>query len=97
MRTLMTVTIPAESGNKAIKDGSIGKILGQFTEQHKPEAAYFTSEGGERAAFFVFDMKDPSDIPSLAEPFFMGLGAKVTFRPVMNGNDLKAGLEKLKL
>jgi hypothetical protein len=42
----------------------------------------------------VFDMKDASSIPVVAEPFFMGLNADVQFTPVMNADDLKAGLEK---
>ena len=41
MRMMMKVTIPTEHGNKAVKDGTIGKIIGQWSEQHKPEAAYF--------------------------------------------------------
>jgi hypothetical protein len=96
MRMLMKVTIPCETGNAAIKDGSIGRILSKWSEQNKPEASYFAAEGGDRVAYFFFDLKDPSDIPSVAEPFFLGLGAKIDARPVMNAQDLKAGLEKLK-
>ncbi len=45
----------------------------------------------------VFDLKDSSDLPRIAEPFFMGLNATVEFTPVMNADDLKAGLGKMKL
>jgi hypothetical protein len=95
MRTMMKVVIPNDGGNAAIKDGSIGKLIGQFLEQQHPEAAYFTSDGGERCAYFFFDMKDSTQIPPLAEPFFLGLNARVTFQPVMNPQDLKAGLDKM--
>ena len=59
----------------------------------KPEAAYFYPENGKRACLMVFDMKDPSQIPVIAERFFMELNAEVTLTPVMNADDLKKGLE----
>jgi hypothetical protein len=43
--------------------------------------------------FLVFDLKDPSDIPTIAEPLFMILKAKVEFTPVMNADDLQKGLK----
>jgi hypothetical protein len=45
----------------------------------------------------VFDLKDPSEIPGIAEPFFMHLNAKVDFCPVMNAEDLQKGLEAAQL
>jgi hypothetical protein len=64
-------------------------------EEFKPEAAYFFPENGVRTALFVFDLKKESDIPYVVERFFSGLGANVTVTPVMNANDLKAGLQKI--
>ena len=95
MRTMLKMTLGLEAGNNAIKNGSIGKILGHLQEQLKPEAAYFGADDGERTAFFVFDLKDPSQIPVLAEPLFMELNAKVQFIPIMNIDELKGGLEQL--
>jgi hypothetical protein len=95
MRMMLKVMVPNDGGNAAVKNGSIGKIIGQWSELHKPEAAYFAAEGGDRCAYFVFDMKDPSDMPSVAEPFFQGLNARIEARPVMNQQELKAGIEKL--
>ena len=96
MRTLLKVTIPVEAGNAAIKDGSLPRIIGEFLERQKPEAAYFlTDRIGRRMMLAVVDMKDPSDIPSLAEPFFMGFNAAVEATPVMTAEDLKKGLAKI--
>ena len=95
MRMMMKITIPVKAGNAAIKDGSLPKIMGETLERLKPEAAYFLSENGLRTAIMIIDMKDPADIPSLAEPFFMGLNAGVVFLPVMNADDLKKGLSKI--
>jgi hypothetical protein len=97
MRIMMKVTVPNDGGNKAIKDGSIGKIIGTFMEEHKPESAYFYPENGERTAQFVVDVKDPSEIVALGETFFQTVNARVSFLPVMNAQDLRNGMEKLKV
>jgi hypothetical protein len=98
MRTLMRVTIPVEQGNKALRDGSLPKIVQSALQDLEPEAAYFTTlGGGQRGGFIVFDLKDSSDLPRIAEPFYMALNATVEFTPVMNADDLKAGLGKMKL
>lgn len=95
MRTLMKMSIPVEGGNAAIKDGSLPKVLQGLLDAVKPEAAYFYTEDGQRAAIIVFDMQNPSQIPSICEPAFQGVNASIELFPVMNRDDLKAGLEKL--
>ena len=95
MRTLITISIPAEAGNTAVQSGALPKIMGEALERLKPEAAYFTTMNGLRTALMVFDMKDSSEMPSIAEPFFSGFSAAVTFSPVMTADDLKAGLQKI--
>jgi hypothetical protein len=95
MRMMMKIAIPVEAGNIAVKDGSLGKVFGEALERLKPEAAYFLPDNGVRTGIMVFDVKDASDIPSLAEPFFMAFNASITMVPVMNADDLKAGLAKL--
>ncbi|MGE5337396.1 MAG: hypothetical protein ACM3PU_06180 [Gemmatimonadota bacterium] len=95
MRTLVTVTIDNEAGNRAIRDGTMSKIMETFTREHKPEAVYFTALDGKRTGLFVVDIASSSAIPAIAEPFFMQLGAHVDFKPVMNVEELRAGLQKL--
>ena len=58
------------------------------------EAAYFTAEDGMRTALIVFAMRDVSDIPSAAEPSFMGMNAGITLVPVMNVDELGVGIGK---
>jgi hypothetical protein len=94
MRMLMTVQIPTEAGNVAIKDGSLPTIVGKALEALKAEAAYFTATNGMRTALIFFDMAESSDIPSAAEPFFMGLGASISFEPVMTADEMRAGVGK---
>lgn len=93
MRTLLKVTLDVTASNNALKNGSLPQLIQQIMERLKPEASYFTTMDGCRSCIIVFDMKDPSEIPSIAEPFFMNLNAKVEFSPVMNADDLKKGLE----
>jgi hypothetical protein len=69
--------------------------MGQMMDQLKPEAAYFFPDDGMRSALFVFDLKEPSQIPAIAEQFFQVLHAEISMTPVMNADDLKAGLEKV--
>jgi len=95
MRTMMKISIPAKSGNDAIADGSLPRIIQTTLETLKPEAAYFFPENGKRTSLLFFDLKDPSQIPVVAEPFFMGLQAEVSLTPVMNPQDLQTGLGHL--
>lgn len=92
MRMMLKVTIPVEAGNKAIKDGTLPRIMQSTTERLKPEAAYFFAEDGRRTALFFFNMQDVSQIPSIVEPLFMGINASLTMVPVMNADELQKGL-----
>lgn len=93
MRTLLRVSIPVEAGNAAAKNGTLGSAVQKILADLKPEAAYFfADDNGNRSGSIVFDLKDPSDIPAIAEPWFLAFNAKVSFRPVMSVQDLaKAG------
>src|SRR6185369_1179661 len=93
MRMLLRVSIPAETGNAAVKNGTLGTTIERILADLKPEAAYFMADdNGNRSGSIVFDMKDTSQIPAVAEPWFLAFNAKVSFRPVMSPQDLaKAG------
>jgi len=94
MRTLMKVSIPVGAGNRAIKDGTLPKTVMEFVERMKPEACYFGPQGGNRTAYFVFDLVDPTVIPSAAEGFLINLEAAIEMSPVMNLEEMKKGVEK---
>ncbi|MFA1537690.1 hypothetical protein [Actinomadura monticuli] len=61
-----------------------------------PEAAYFGPGDGGRRCVLVFDMQDSSTLPTIAEPLFQELGAKLKVHPVMNREDLRKGLASLR-
>jgi hypothetical protein len=68
------------------------KSVSAAVEELKPEAAYFTPQGGDRSGFFVVNMQDSSQIAATAERFFFGLNARVDMVPVMAPDDLQKAL-----
>ena len=96
MRILLNVRIPHKDFNAAVREGTIGPKMGRILEEIKPEATYFTEQNGQRCALLVVDLEDPSQIPALAEPWFLSFNADVEFRVAMTPEDLqRAGLEEL--
>jgi hypothetical protein len=93
MRMMLKIIIPTESGNRAIKDGTLAKVLEGTMSRLEAEAAYFVAEGGLRSAMIFFDMRDSADMPRIVEPLFMGIDAEVELVPVMNADDLRKGLK----
>jgi hypothetical protein len=93
MRMLLRVSIPVEAGNAAAKAGTLGSTIEKILADLKPEAAYFfADDSGQRSGSIVFDMKNTSEIPAVAEPWFLAFNARVSLRPIMNPQDLdKAG------
>jgi hypothetical protein len=89
MRTLIHISIPVETGNAAARAGTLGSTMQKILQSMKVEAAYFTTTpSGERGGFIVCDLQDNSQIPAIAEPFFLAFNARLWFHPVMNAEDL---------
>ena len=93
MRMLLNVRIPNDAFNAAVREGTAEETMGRILEQARPEAVYFTEQDGSRGAVLVVDVADPSQIPALAEPWFLSFDAECEFRIAMTPEDLrKAGL-----
>jgi hypothetical protein len=95
MRMMLRWTVPVSKGNAMVKDGSIATVLESLMAKTKPEAAYFFAQEGDRGGMLFFDLKEPSDIPRIAEVLFQGADASLEFVPVMNADDLKKALGSL--
>jgi Domain of unknown function (DUF3303) len=88
MRFMITCPKPVEKGNELAKAGTLGSTIQSVMEELRPEAAYFTDIDGCRGGYIVVNMDDASQIPALAEPLFLGLGAAIQVHPVMTAEDL---------
>lgn len=96
MRFIVHAEFPLEPMNTYVKDGSAGRRIQAVLEESKPEAVYFFEDNGCRTAMLVLDVKDASQLPKHAEPWFLQFHAKVRCHPAMTPKDLgKAGLEGL--
>jgi hypothetical protein len=93
---LVNVTFPHEPFNTAVRDGTAGKTISKILEAIKPEAVYFTEQDGHRGAMLVVNLEKASQVPALAEPWFLHFHADCKFRIAMTPEDLqRAGLEEL--
>ena len=92
MRMLLKVQMDVEAGNRAIRDGSWGQVMERMMPLLQPEAAYFTAQDGKRTGLIFFDLKDPTQIPAIAEPFFMAVNASIELTPVMTPDEVQAGI-----
>jgi hypothetical protein len=96
MKILLSVTLPHQPFNAAVKDGTVGSKLNRILEATRPEAVYFTERNGQRGAVLVLDLPDASKIPALVEPWMLLFEADIELRPVMMPDDLKrAGLDEI--
>lgn len=96
MRMLMHVHFPLEPFNEAVRDGTVGEKVQRILETIQPEVVYFSEQNGKRGGILVVNVDNPSDVPALAEPWFLTFNAAVEFRIAMTPEDLgKADLAKL--
>src|SRR5262249_13176177 len=65
-------SFPVGAGNSTAKKDGFG-VIQTIPKQQKPEAAYFIFEGGSRTGILILDLNDASDLPRIAESWFLAL------------------------
>ena len=88
MRFMLKFRFPTDQGNTLARDGRLNQTVRSIVEGLNPEAAYFTDVDGARGGYLVINMDDASQIPAMAEPLFLGLGATIELHAVMTPEDL---------
>ena len=88
MRMMMLVQLPIEPFNTAVKNGTIPAKMKKILDAIKPEHAWFSEREGKRGGIMIVNVDSPSDIPRLAEPWFLTFNAEVEFRIAMTPDDL---------
>ena len=68
---------------RAAKAGKLGATIQSILADLKPETVYFTDDNGQRTGFIFLDMQDASQIPAIAEPWFLAFNARLEIHPAM--------------
>lgn len=96
MRMMVDIDLPIEPFNQMVRDGTAGPAIEKALAEVKPEAVYFRERQGLRGCTMIVDMTDTSQMPAIAEPFFLMFNAMVNIEPVMTPEDLaRSGLDAL--
>jgi len=96
MRVMLKISLPPGPFNTLAREGTVGQKIGMILEETKPESLYFTGNRYGRGAIAVYDVRDSSDIPRVAEPWFLTFNAEVEYGPAITPEELgKAGLEEI--
>jgi hypothetical protein len=93
---LMLAQISTESANEALKNDSLPQTLRAALDGINPEATYFFLLDGKRTMITVFDLKQASDLVSIAEPILMGGDVSLSIVPCMTREETRAALEAAK-
>lgn len=95
MRIMLKVNFQLERANELALEGTLGSTIESILKEMNAEAAYFAEERGARTAYVFVNLKDSSEIPKYAEPWFLALNARVEFHPAMNLTDLQAAAPQI--
>ena len=77
MRFLVTITMPNEPFGSYVKNGTAETLMQQFLGELKPDAAYFAEIRGKRTAILIVNIEQTSQMPNVAEPWFVKFDAEV--------------------
>ena len=88
MRCLLKVELCTDTANTAIRDGSLGKTIRSILDDRSRKRRIFWQQMENGQPTFFLDIQNASQIPALAEPWFLAFNASVEIVPVMTIDDL---------
>jgi hypothetical protein len=96
MKFVVEIMIPNEPFNTFVREGTAGQKIRRVLEETRPEAIYFTTQDHHRGGVAIYNLNDASQIPGIAEPWFLSFDATMDARPCMTPEDLgKSGLDQI--
>ncbi|WP_196192887.1 hypothetical protein [Streptacidiphilus fuscans] len=81
-----------DKASRVIQDKRLGELMQTVLKPLNPEAVYFATVHGHRGGIVVFDLQEPAQMPSVAEPLFQELGAEISIQPAMTIDDVTRAL-----
>jgi len=89
MKVLFTITFPVARFNELARQGTAGQKIGAVVEATKPESIYFTGNRSGRGAVAVYDCADGSQVPAIAEPWFLTFDAHIEYSVAISGQEMQ--------
>lgn len=95
MKFIVEVAFPTEPFNTYVRDGTVGRRLGEVLGAIGPEVVYMTDNGVGRGALMIVEIESASRVPHVTEPLMLAFDASVHYRVAMSPEELQAaGLER---
>jgi hypothetical protein len=95
MRVLLKAQMDVAAANEAVKSGAIGRALQDVMQRLQPEAAYLGAFRRQEDSVHLFRPRRPIADSARQRALFQITQASVEIIPVMNADDLQAGLRQL--
>jgi len=96
MRMMMLVQFPIEPFNTAVRKGTVAATMKKILDAVRPEHVWFSERDGKRGGVMIVNVDSPSDVPRLAEQWFLAFNAQLEFRIAMTPEDLgRANLDAI--
>jgi hypothetical protein len=91
MKYLLEATIPNDAGNRNLMSGKLLQDFQRYIDEVKPQAVYAAADG-QRTIFFLVDLSNPEDLPSILEPLWIDLEADIRALPVLDGAEFERAI-----
>jgi hypothetical protein len=87
MKFLVKAEFPNDAGNAFVKNPSWSEKIQGILQDQKAESPHFLALDGHRTCLYFVNINDSAKIPSIAEPWWLMVQAKVDVTPVMAAED----------